>query len=562
MLKNLPIGISDFKELMENNCYFADKSLFIKELIDDKSKVILIPRPRRFGKTLNLSMVKYFFDIKEKDEENLFKELKIWEHEEYREYKGKHPVIYISLKDVKNDNYEDCIFKIRELIINELKNFAYLLKSDKVDDYDKKTLSEIARNTAKNVQFESSLDLLMRCIENHHKVKPFLLIDEYDAPIHAGYTYGFYEQITIFMRNFLSAGLKDSKYLHKGILTGILRVAKESIFSGLNNPQVATMLDIPYSKHFGLTDEDVQKMLSHYDKTNLTKDVQKWYDGYLFGQTRIYNPWSLLCFINSQKTQPEPYWVNTSSNDIITDLITKASGEVKKDLGVLIEGGSIEKAIDSNVVLKDVSKSSASLWTFLLFSGYLKVAKRVQKKGSFKAYYELKIPNIEVNYLFESVITTWLTDTLHDSEYQTMLKSLLDGDIETFDTIFAEYVLSSFSYFDTAREPEKTYHAFVLGMLVSLSKEEYLIKSNRESGRGRYDVLIMPKDTNKNGVIIEFKKVNKRRKEKLEDAIISAFKQIDEKKYAQELQDFGCKKIFEVAIAIDGKKSLAEGRFD
>ena len=559
MLKNLPIGISDFKKLMENNCYFADKSLFIKELIDDKSEVVLIPRPRRFGKTLNLSMVKYFFDIKEKDEENLFKELKIWEHQEYREYKGKHPVIFISLKDVKNDNYEDCIVKIKKIIGSVIEEFSYLLESEHVNEKSREDLKKLYLGKEKDVEYEESLDLLMRCIENHHKVKPFLLIDEYDAPIHAGYTYGFYEQITIFMRNFLSAGLKDSKYLHKGILTGILRVAKESIFSGLNNPQVATMLDIPYSKHFGLTEEDVQKILSHYDKTNLTKEVQKWYDGYLFGQTRIYNPWSLVCFINSQKTQPEPYWVNTSSNDIITELITKASSEVKEDLEILMEGGSIEKEIDSNVVLKDVSKSSASLWTFLLFSGYLKVVK--VELIDVTASYELKIPNLEVKSYFKKIISSWITDTLHDSEYQTMLKSLLAGDIKIFNKIFSKYVISAFSYFDTAGEPEKTYHAFVLGMLISLPREQYTIKSNRESGYGRYDLMIMPKDTSKNGIIIEFKTFDSEDEKALKDTIIEAFKQIDEKKYAQELQDFGCKRIFEVAIAIDGKKSLAEGRF-
>jgi hypothetical protein len=556
MLKRLPIGVSDFKKIMTENCYFTDKSLLIKEFIEDGSDVVLIPRPRRFGKTLNLSMLRYFFDVNE--EQNLFTDLTIWKHEEYRAFRGKYPVVFLTFKDTKNDNYDLCLFKIKKIIQDILIEFSYLLESNSVSKMHKELLNHLYQDNAHIGEYESSLKTITHSLYEHHGVKPILLIDEYDVPIQAGYTYGYYDEIISFMRNFLSGGLKDNVYLHKAVLTGILRVAKESIFSGLNNLQFATILDIPYSKYFGFSEDEVKEMLTYYSKDNLFSIISKWYNGYIFGKTTIYNPWSLLNFLHSQKTDPEPYWINTSSNDIIRHLLTRGSSLVKQELEALIQGGTILKEINSSIVMSDIEKTSDSVWNFLLFSGYLKAVKSITNETSI--FYELKIPNLEVKSLFKHIISFWFHETLRDNRFDLMLKSLLTGDIETFDSIFAEYCLSAFSYFDTEREGEKTYHAFVLGMLISLPKEQYLIKSNRESGLGRYDVIIMPKDISKNGIIIEFKTINKRKKESLEDCIVNAFKQIEEKRYRQELLDFGLKNIYEVAIAIDGKESLAEAR--
>ena len=560
MLKKLAIGVSDFKKLIQSNCYFVDKSLLIKEFLDDGAEVVLLPRPRRFGKTLNLSMLSYYFDLQESD--NLFTDLAIWQHEEYREFRGKYPVIFLTLKDTKADNYDDCIFKIKEIIREELQRFEYLLTSDLVNKRDILLLNRIASDNALNVEYESFFRIFLRCIAKHHGVKPILLIDEYDVPIQAGFSYGYYDKIISFMRNFLTNGLKDSKYLHKAALTGILRVAKESIFSGLNNPKVATIIDIPYSDKFGLKEDEVTEMLKYYNMEASIDIVKEWYDGYIFGNTGIYNPWSILSFIDNKKPYPEPYWINTSSNDIIKSLISRGSGYVKEDLEILISGETITKEVNSSIVMSDIEKSPDSLWTFLLFSGYLTALKRVHLQGSNKSYYELAIPNTEVSYIYEAIISSWIEATVNSNKHQTMLKSLLSGDIKTFNKIFSEYCLSAFSYFDVSGETEKTYHAFVLGMLISLPKPDYQLKSNRESGLGRYDVMIIPKDTTKKGIIIEFKKFDAEDEKSIEDAIESAFTQIEEKKYRQELLDLGFApgNILEVAIAIDGKASLVKAR--
>jgi len=558
MLKKLPIGVSDFKEVITENCYFVDKTFLIKELIDDGSKVVLIPRPRRFGKTLNLSMLKYFFDVNE--EGNLFENLAIWQDEEYRKYKGAYPVVFLTLKDTKADSYEDCLTKIKIALKNELKNHKELLDSNKLFEDDKKILSDMLKNEAESIEYESYLEVVMRCLYEHYGKKVILLIDEYDVPMQSGYSNGFYDKIIGFMRNFLSAGLKDNIHLQKGVMTGILRLSKEGIFSGLNNLQVATIIDTPYSRWFGLEDSEVKGILAYYKKEDKLEIVKRWYNGYMFGKTTIYNPWSVLNYINSDKEEGHPFWINTASNDIVKDLIKRGGSSIKEDMELLMNGEEIVKEIDSSIVMTEIERSSNSVWNFLMFSGYLKPVEQVKNPGSNRIFYSLKIPNTEVMYLFETMITSWFRETIREDEYDVMLKSLLNGDFKVFNKIFSNYCVSAFSYFDTAGESEKTYHAFVLGMLISLPKDKYIVRSNRESGYGRYDVMIIPRDVKGNGIVIEFKRFDKDDEETLKDTIVDAFKQMEEKNYRQELLDLGVKSIYEVAIAVDGKRSLVEGR--
>jgi len=556
MLKKLPIGVSDFKKVIKENCYFVDKSLLIKELIDDGSEVILMPRPRRFGKTLNLSMLKYFFDVNE--EENLFEDLAIWQDEEYRKYKGAYPVVFLTFKDTKADLYEDCLTKIKKSILDLIEDFKFVFESNKVSQRYREELRRLYEGAGNDVEYESVLKLLMRCLNDHYERKVILLIDEYDVPMQSGYSNGFYDKIIGFMRNFLSAGLKDNAYLYKGVMTGILRLSKEGIFSGLNNLKVATIIDVPYSKRFGLEESEVKEILDYYGKEDKLDIVKRWYNGYLFGETTIYNPWSLLNYIDSGVNEPKPFWINTASNDIVKDLIKRGGSSVKEDMELLMIGEEIIKEIDSSIVMTEIEKSSNSVWNFLMFSGYLKTVKFFYENDTF--YYHLKIPNLEVKYLYKNMIADWFRETLRENEYNIMLKSLLNGDFKVFNKIFSNYCVSAFSYFDTAGESEKTYHAFVLGMLISLPKDKYIVRSNRESGYGRYDVMIIPRDVKDNGIIIEFKRFDQDDEEALKDTIVAAFKQMEEKNYRQELLDLGVESIYEVAIVVDGKRSLAEGR--
>jgi len=309
-----------------------------------------------------------------------------------------------------------------------------------------------------------------------------------------------------------------------------------------------------------LEESEVKEILDYYGKKDKLDIVKRWYNGYLFGETTIYNPWSLLNYIDSGVSEPKPFWINTASNDIVKDLIKRGGSSIKEDMEMLMNGEEIIKEIDSSIVMTEIERSSNSVWNFLMFSGYLKPVEQVKNPGSNRIFYSLKIPNTEVMYLFETMITSWFRETIREDEYDVMLKSLLNGEFKLFNKIFSNYCVSAFSYFDTAGESEKTYHAFVLGMLISLPKDKYIIRSNRESGYGRYDVMIIPRDVKGNGIIIEFKRFDKDDEETLKDTIGDAFNQMEEKNYRQELLDLGIESIYEVAIAVDGKRSLVEGR--
>lgn len=555
MLKKIPIGISDFKEIIKDNYYYIDKSLFIKDIIEDGSKVILIPRPRRFGKTLNMSLLKYFFDITENDNGNLFRGLKIEEHKGIMENQGKYPVIFLTFKDVHEDSFNFCLEKIMNVVSLEYGRFRFLLESDVLGEDEKNYYRKILFKQGSQIDYELSLYNLTRFLRNFYGNKVIILIDEYDVPIQEGYFQDYYDKITKFMRNFLSAGLKDNQHLQKAVLTGILRVAKESIFSGLNNLEVCSLLNNQYSEYFGFLEWEVKEICKYYEVSHAIDDIKKWYDGYVFGNNVIYNPWSILNYVKNHDSGFKPYWVNTAENSLIKMLLAKGNEELKKELESLIRGEELIKPINENIVMSEVDNNTSNVWSFLLFSGYLKAEYQELKEGI--TYCSLKLPNMEVKVLYNQLVLSWFQDNAGGHKYTLMLNSLISGDLETFEDILSEFVIKTASYFDIDKESEKFYHAFVLGILISLS-DKYEIKSNRESGFGRYDIMMIPKDKSCKGIIIEFKKVNERRKETLESAVELALKQIKDKKYGQELIKMGVDNISEIAIAFQGKEVLVK----
>ena len=553
MNKKLPVGISDFEEIITRNYYFVDKSLFIKDLLNSGAKVTLIPRPRRFGKTLNLSMTKLFFEKTKESKLYLFDNLKISKESEYMKHQGQYPVIFITFKDAKDSDWHDCYAKIKELISDEYRRHNYLISSDILSEKQKNIFQSVIDEKANQAAYKSALKNLASYLHGYYKKKAIILIDEYDAPIHSGFINKYYDEIINFMRVFLSAGVKDNSDLEFGMFTGILRVAKESIFSGLNNLEVCSILSNLYADKFGLTESEVDQIIAEYSIDNKNNNIKKWYNGYKIGNQTIYNPWSIIN-MTKQHGAIQPYWINTSNNDLIKELFFKGDFNLKNDIEALLSRVEIKKTIQESISFQEVFSGDDILWSFMLFSGYLTYSNCVFEDGL--QYCNLKIPNIEVYSFFKQIVLKWLKREIDFASYQRMLKSLLSGDISTFKMIFYDFVIKSLSYFDVSgNEPEKFYHALVLGMLVSL-QETHQIKSNRESGYGRYDVMIIPKDHNKAGVIIEFKKTNIYENETLEKAADNALAQIEEKKYEQELLDLGIKNIIKLAIVFQGKKVL------
>ncbi len=577
-MKKIAIGVDDFSEIIENGCYYVDKTLFIKEIIDDGSKVILIPRPRRFGKTLNLSMLNYYFQNTvparksgetpaPADNARLFSGLKIMEAgAEYTSKLGAYPVISITLKDVKHARWEDCYSALKSVISKLYINHRYLIDAaTALSDEEKTVFVSICSKTAEKSELEASLKNLSDYLCRYYGKKVVILIDEYDMPIQAGYVNGYYGEIIEFMRNLLSGALKGNNYLEKSVLTGILRVAKESIFSGLNNLKVSTLLDERYAEYFGFTEEEVEAMAEAFKteseicgENNRSVELKNWYNGYIFGKTVIYNPWSIINYFDNPDTGARPYWMNTSDNSVIKDLISQSGSDVKMEIEKLIKGETIEKEIDENIVYSEVGRNEKSLWSFFLMCGYLKVIKTRIIEGL--TFCELAVPNKEVEIIYKSTITGWFENYIQKNEFDLMLKSLITADIETFEKIFKKFVLASMSYFDVSgNEPEKVYHAFVLGIMLGLSGS-YDVKSNRESGYGRYDVTLAPKSKSSHGIIFEFKKIDPGENKTLETACDEALKQIEAKEYKTELKAAGVNKIIEIALAFEGKKVMMKHR--
>ncbi|MFC2140823.1 AAA family ATPase [Acidobacteriota bacterium] len=565
--KQLPVGVSDFKDMVTDNYCYVDKTLFIKEVMDKGDKILLIPRPRRFGKTLNLSMLKYFYDCcpaegakgtdgtgQANSNKKLFDSLAISRAgKRYLEKMGKYPVIFISFRDIKEIEWETCIDKIRQLIQDEYSKHYYLLKSKELIPPEKDYFKRIIELKGSKGDYEKSLEKLLIFLCRFYGERAVILIDEYDAPVHTGFTHDYYEKIINFMRNFLCGGLKDTdQYLEKSIITGIMRIARESIFSGLNNPGVYTLLSEEFDDKFGFTEQEVEALLKDFQLLDMYDQVQKWYNGYRFGKRIIYNPWSIINFLGSKGKELQPYWINTSDNEIVETLLSRGGKELKEELELLIRGETVEKAIENNIVLKDIPNREDLLWSFLMMGGYLKQTSKRMEETTGKMYYTLAIPNMEVKTIYIGIIDRYFTGKIENKKLEIMLKALIDGDIKLFEKMLRKVVSAVFSYHDFGGEPEKVYHALVAGFLIWISNT-HEIKSNRESGYGRYDIMIIPKDLSLTGYVIEFKTVDTEDNETVETAVAAALEQIEKKKYETELVERGIENIKKLAIVFSGK---------
>ena len=553
-MQGIGIGISDFKMLRRKDLYFIDKSLFIKDIIDDKSGVTLITRPRRFGKTLNMSMLRYYFDCEVKDSKELFEGLKIMNQgEEYTSKQGAYPCIYITLKDVTGRNYEEMMTFFKTQLLEIFMDHSNLLKSEKLSDFEKEIMTPILYVKEDDAQARDALKMLSKLLYKEYDSPVMLFVDEYDVPLQHAYVNGYYDEAVNFFKAFYGTTFKDNPYLEKTILTGVSRVAKESIFSGANNFKVFTVLDNEFSEDFGITQEEMKKIIEDFDIHDDEQKIKEWYDGYRIGNTEgIYNPWSILNYLTDRKLVP--YWVNTSSNDIIK-LILKRSTTVKARIERLLKGEEIEVPVNLETVIVGIENKDDNIWGLLLGTGYLKITEVVDLA---MGIYKVVIPNFEIKLLFMQIINDWFKDKVIGNDLNSILKDLVTLKLDEFEKKFRILVKEMFSYMDVGENTaENFYHAFVLGMLVGL-RDSYYVNSNRESGIGRYDIMLEPKDKNENSFIMEFKVLEDTEEKTIEETVENAKKQIEEKGYEQNLRERGFTNITKMVFAFKGKEVKME----
>lgn len=549
--KSLPIGISDYVRA-QSEYYYVDKTLLIKEFLDKKPLVSLFTRPRRFGKTLNMDMLRVFFESTDTDTSRYFTDKAIWKcGEEYRSHQGKYPVIFLTFKDVKFDTWEETIEKIKALLQEEYGRHQELVNSDKLSEYEKEYFAKILDSTANEVALTSALEKLSKMLNTHYGKAPIIIIDEYDTPIQEGYTKDFYEEIIGFMRNFFSGAFKDNKNLSYGFLTGILRIAQESIFNGLNNLTVNSIMDEEYDNYFGFTGEEVTRMLEYYGVSEKESEQRDWYDGYLFGSKEIYNPWSVINYI-SKGCIPQAYWVNTGKNEILEDVLKVATDDITERLYSLLQGERVIARIDQNVVYRSLAEDPANVYSWLLVAGYLKTPKKeLQADGSYLC--EISIPNREIAAVYKSEILSHLVQigAITRTTANKIAESLYANDYKKLQKAIAEYMDKSISFYDAGAEG--FYHGLVLG-LIALMDNQYKIKSNRESGGGRYDIGLIPREERYPGIIMELKWKKELDEDKLAGLADEALAQIDYMGYDAEMKEDGIKDILKFGIAFSGKK--------
>ena len=549
--RRLPIGISDYKELIDEGFYYVDKTDFIRELLENGSKITLLPRPRRFGKTLNLSMLRYFF---EKTDGNVFRPLfdgkRIREWKDFDKHQGQYPVIMLTLKDCKADTFDKALELVASELQKEFFRHKYLLDSPVMDSTYRPIFQSLLEGNPGEVRMQRSLLLLSELLTAHWGMPPLVLLDEYDTPIHVAFDKGYYDRMIVFMRNFMSMVFKDNTSVFRGVITGILRVSKESIFSGLNNIAVFSLLDRPMSTAFGFIQDEVDGLLDDYSQGRHKEEIKRWYNGYLFGGHVIYNPWSVLNYIMYDGVFA-PYWVNTGSDVLLRHLIAEGPSQVRKGIETLVQGGSLSSVINDKLAFPDLLSSASNIWSFMLFSGYLKASEGRMTPDHLMSY-TLGVPNTEVSTVFSTIIRGWINDgPVKNDRLEMMLQALDENDIEAFEEILNEFVVNTLSYYDTnGRDPEKVYQAFLLGMLVS--HDSYKVSSNRESGLGRYDILMCPVDVSRRGYIMELKRL--RMSSTVETTLDTALQQIKDKRYAATLHAAGVRDILEMAITFDGKR--------
>ena len=559
MPKVIGIGKQRYDRIIENNLFYIDKTMFIKEWWENQDDVTLITRPRRFGKTLNMDMLKCFFSNEYKDRGDLFEGLDIWKEEKYREIQGTYPVIFLSFAKIKQNTYKDAIAGIKRIICDEIQKYIFLKDWDGLADEEKNNLKNITYGMD-DVTAQEAIASLSNYLSRYYGKNVIILLDEYDTPMQEAYVNGYWEELVSFTRSFFNATFKSNLYLERAVITGITRVSKESIFSDLNNLKVITVESDEYSDTFGFSEEEVFLALDDFNLSDKKQIVKEWYDGFTFGSQRdIYNPWSIINFLENKKI--DTYWADTSSNSLINHLIKKSVPEIKELMELLLKRESIEVTFDDQIVFNQLDKSKNAIWSLLVASGYLKIDDIEYKGLLLKPWYHISITNLETVSMFANMFAGWFENP--DARYNDFIKSLLNNDLKGMNYYMNKVALATFSYFDTGKnpsetlEPERFYHGFVLGLIVELS-DRYEVKSNRESGFGRYDVMIIPLDKSEKAIVLEFKVHENDEEKTLEETVSSALAQIEEKKYDTELINAGVKKenIRHYGFAFEGKKVL------
>ena len=559
MARTIGIGIQDFEKLITKDTFYVDKTLFVKEWWESEDDVTLITRPRRFGKTLTMDMVEKFFSVKYADRGDLFEGLAIWREEKYRKLQGTYPVIFLSFASVKETGFINARKKICQIITNLYNRFDFVLETDLLNENEKAMYWKVSADMEDYIASDSLKNLSDYLMRFYGK-KVIILLDEYDTPMQEAYLNGYWDESVSFIKNLFNSSFKDNPYLGRAIMTGITRISKESIFSDLNNLEVVTATSEKYQDKFGFTQQEVSDALKEYGLSEKEDDVRDWYDGFTFGrQPDIYNPWSIINYLD--KRVLSTYWANTSSNSLVGKLIREGNRNIKMIMEDLLRGGALHTYLDEQIVFNQLDTRESAIWSLLLASGYLRVEKFFPNERRGRHGYDLVLTNREVHMMFEQMIEDWFAESV--PEYNDFIKALLKGDIKEMNVYMNEVALQTISYFDTGKkpsgvsEPERFYHGFVLGLIVELA-DRYTVTSNRESGYGRYDVVLEPLQKEDDAMILEFKVYDEKEEESLEDTVQSALAQIEEKQYMVTLAAKGIapERIRRYGFAFEGKKVL------